>query len=103
MSPKRPESMSTIEHRISSGNVFADLGLKDAETLYARAVIGGQVVMALEKRGDAQAATAQVLGIEPAQVSDLMCGRFHRFNQQQLIGFLIKLGLKTAAGLGHPR
>ncbi|MEA1053700.1 XRE family transcriptional regulator [Lamprobacter modestohalophilus] len=95
--------MSTIEHRISSGNVFADLGLKDAETLYARAVIGGQVVMALEKRGDAQAATAQVLGIEPAQVSDLMCGRFHRFNQQQLIGFLIKLGLKTAAGLGHPR
>lgn len=95
--------MSIIEHRISSGNVFADIGLKDAETLYTQAVIGSQVVMVLEKQGDANAETAKVLGIKPAQVSDLMCGRFHRFNQQQLIGFLIKLSLKTAAGLGHPR
>jgi len=41
--------MRTAEQRISSGNMFADLGLKEAPSLYARAVIGSQVVMVLEK------------------------------------------------------
>lgn len=95
--------MSMIEHTISSGNVFTDLGLKDARKLYTRAVIGSQVVMALEKHGYAPAEAAKVLGIERAQVSALRCGRFHRFNKKQLVGFLTKLGLKTAVGLRHPR
>ena len=87
--------MSKIDHEISSGNVFADLGLKDAGELYTRAALGSQVVMMLEQNGYTQAETSKMLGIKQPEVSALMCGRFHRFSQERLIGFLNKLDLKV--------
>jgi predicted XRE-type DNA-binding protein len=87
--------MSKIDHEISSGNVFADLGLEGARELYTRAALGGQVVMILEQNGYTQAETSKVLGIKQPEVSALMCGKFHRFSQERLIGFLNKLDLKV--------
>jgi predicted XRE-type DNA-binding protein len=87
--------MSKIDHEISSGNVFADLGLEGAGELYTRAALGSQVVMMLEQNGYTQAETSKVLGIKQPEVSALMCGKFHRFSQERLIGFLNKLDLKV--------
>lgn len=85
----------TLEFENSSGNVFADLGLDDAEELYTRAALGTQVVMRLKERGYTQAEAATCLGIKQPEVSALMCARFHRFSQERLIGFLNKLDLKV--------
>lgn len=84
-----------LEVENSSGNVFADLGLDDAEELYTRAALGAQVVMMLKERGYSQAEAATCLGIKQPEVSALMCARFHRFSQERLIGFLNKLNLKV--------
>lgn len=43
-----------IEFEISTGNVFADLGLDDAEELYTRAGLGVQVMKILKERGYTQ-------------------------------------------------
>lgn len=87
--------MTTIEYESGSGNVFADLGLEDADELYTRAALGAQVVNMLKERGCTQAEAAKLLGIKQPEVSALMCARFHRFSQERLIGFLNKLNLKV--------
>jgi predicted XRE-type DNA-binding protein len=84
-----------LEVENSSGNVFADLGLDDADELYTRAALGAQVVMILKEKGYTQAEAATCLGIKQPEVSALMCARFHRFSQERLIGFLNKLNLKV--------
>lgn len=87
--------MSKIDHETSSGNIFADLGLEDAGELSTRSALGSQVVMILAQNGYTQAETSKVLGIKQPEVSALMCGKFHRFSQERLIGFLNKLDLKV--------
>jgi predicted XRE-type DNA-binding protein len=46
-----------------SGNVFADLGLEDADELYSRAKIGFEVWKILKERKLKQREIAQILGI----------------------------------------
>ena len=84
-----------IEFENSSGNVFADLGLDDADELYTRAALGAQVVAMLKAHGYTQAEAATCLGIKQPEVSALMCAKFHRFSQERLIGFLNRLNLKV--------
>ena len=84
-----------IEFENSSGNVFADLGLDDADELYTRAALGAQVVNIIKDQGYTQAETSKLLGIKQPEVSALMCAKFHRFSQERLIGFLNKLDLKV--------
>ena len=84
-----------IEFENSSGNVFADLGLDEADELYTRAALGAQVVTILKEEGYTQAEASRLLGIKQPEVSALMCAKFHRFSQERLIGFLNKLNLKV--------
>jgi predicted XRE-type DNA-binding protein len=84
---------STIDHEVSSGNVFADLGLKDSESLFMRAELGHQILKSrgLKKQKDVQA----VLDIGQTEVSHLMNARYHRFSEARLMVFLNKLDRKV--------
>ena len=55
-----------IEFEEDSGNVFADLGLTDADELYARAQIGFGVYKVLKGRNLKQREIADLLGISAA-------------------------------------
>jgi predicted XRE-type DNA-binding protein len=68
-----------IRFEESSGNIFADLGLKDSGELYARAQIGVHVFRILKDRKLKQREIASVLGIAQPDVSHLMNGHFSRF------------------------
>lgn len=76
-------------------NVFADLGLEDADKLYTRAQLGMQVFSILNECGYKQAEVSQVLGIAQSEVSALVSGKFNRFSQERLISFLNKLNWKV--------
>ncbi len=84
-----------IEFEESSGNVFADLGLKDADILLMRAELGSQILKILKNRGlKKQKDVQEVLEIGQAEVSQLMNARFHRFSEARLMSFLNKLDQK---------
>ncbi len=68
---------------VGSGNVFADLGLKDADQLMARSQIGFHVFKILEEQKLKQREIAGVLGIAQSDVSHLMNGHFSRFTTAQ--------------------
>ncbi len=85
-----------IEFEKSSGNVFADLGLKDADILLMRAELGSQILKILKNRGlKKQKDVQEVLEIGQAEVSHLMNARFHRFSEARLMSFLNKLDQKV--------
>ena len=84
-----------LSAEISSGNVFADLGLDDAEELYTRAALGVQVMKILTARGLTQKEAAEILDIKQPEVSAIMRAKFRKFSQERLIGFLNKLNQKV--------
>src|SRR6476469_10097550 len=75
----------------SSGNVFADLGLKDADELFMRGKIGIQVIRILKQRNLKQREISQIIGIPQPEVSHLMNGEFQRFSEEKLLIFLKRL------------
>ena len=80
-----------IEGEEGSGNVFADLGLEDAEELLTRARIGFHVYTLLTRRKLKQRDMATLLGIAQPDVSHIMNGHFSRFTADKLLDFLRRL------------
>ena len=75
----------------SSGNVFADLGLEEAEELFTRGKIGIEVLRLLQQRNLKQREISALLGIPQPEVSHLMKGEFQRFSEGKLLTFLKRL------------
>lgn len=84
-----------IEFEEGSGNVFADLGLKDADRLLARAQIGFHVFKILKDEKLKQREIAGILAIAQPDVSHLMNGHFSRFTTDKLLDFLKRLDRKV--------
>jgi predicted XRE-type DNA-binding protein len=75
----------------SSGNVFADMGLEEADELLTRAQLGFSVRQILNNRGLKQQDIATLLDIKQPEVSNLMQGKYHLFSEGRLFSFLRKL------------
>lgn len=76
----------------SSGNIFADLGLANAEREQLKAHLTLQIYRIVKERGLTQAAAGRVLGIKQPHVSALMRNRSGDFSVERLMDFLIALG-----------
>jgi predicted XRE-type DNA-binding protein len=76
------------EHTVSSGNVFADLGLPDSDELLAKAELAHQIASIAKHRHLTQSETARILGTTQPKVSDLFAGRLGGFSMERLIRFL---------------
>ncbi len=76
----------------SSGNVFADLGLADADELLIKAELALQIHTLIKRRGLTQAAAARLLGLAQPDVSQLMRLRHTGFSTDRLLRLLLKLG-----------
>ena len=92
MSTRRRKSTKV---EFGSGNVFADLGLKDADRLMARTQIGFHVFKILEEKKLKQREIASILSIAQSDVSHLMNGHFSRFTTDKLLDFLRRLDRKV--------
>jgi predicted XRE-type DNA-binding protein len=76
----------------SSGNVFADLGLPNAEELQAKADLAFEISRTIEERKLTQAEAAEILGVDQPKVSALVRGRLSGFSMERLYRFLNALG-----------
>jgi predicted XRE-type DNA-binding protein len=82
----------TPEFEISSGNVFADLGLPHPEELQAKSDLMFEISRTIEERGLTQAEAAEILGIDQPKVSSLVRGRVTGFSMERLYRYLNALG-----------
>src|SRR5215813_1936498 len=77
----------------SSGNVFADLGLPDADSRLLKARVLAVINDTIESQGlGSQKAVADVLGIAQPDVSKLLRGRLSGFSLERLLDFASALG-----------
>ena len=72
---RRDEAMVTP----SSRNVFADLGLRDADELLAKADLTHAIRQLIQAQGLSQRTAARRLGVAPPDLSDLCRGRLEAF------------------------
>ena len=78
--------------RKSSGNVFADLGVKDPEEALVKARLAHVIANAVSARGMTQAEAAEMLGIDQPKVSRLVRGQLAGFTIERLFRFVNLLG-----------
>ena len=71
-----------------SGNVFADLGLPDADELQMKAELTRQLYHRIKALGLTQTETGMRLGLKQPDVSKLMQGRYTGFSVDQLLAVL---------------
>ena len=84
------DSRSTFSE--SSGNVFADLGLKDADQLLVKAELAAAIGAILSERGLKQGPAAELLGLTQPKLSNLLRGNFRGLSERRLIDCLTSLG-----------
>lgn len=76
----------------SSGNVFADLGLADAEKLKIKTGLVIEIRKAIREIGLTQQEAAKRMGITQPKVSDMMRGDFSNLSERKLMDCLTRLG-----------
>jgi len=76
----------------SSGNVFADLGIADAEEHLIKAGLVVKIGRTIRLRRLTQAAAAQLMGIDQPKVSAMLAGQFRGYSVERLMRFLVALG-----------
>jgi predicted XRE-type DNA-binding protein len=85
-------AVKTYDYEVSSGNVFADLGLPKSEELLAKAELAVKIISEIERRGLTQSRAASLLGLDQPKVSALKQGRLSGFSIERLLRLVLLLG-----------
>lgn len=81
-----------IEIETSSGNVFADLGLADAEKRKIKSGLVIEITRAVRRLGLTQEEAGGRMGIAQPKVSAMMRGDFTNLSERKLMECLNRLG-----------
>ncbi len=81
-----------IDVKRSTGNVYADLGLPDAERLEIKTGLVIEIRKAIRRLGLTRQVAAKRMGITQPKVSDMMRGDFSNLSERKLMDCLNRLG-----------
>lgn len=81
-----------IEVETGSGNVFADLGLRDADKLKIKSGLVFEITKAVRKLGLTQQEAAKRMGPTQPTASEMMRGDFPNLSEHKLMDCLNRLG-----------
>ncbi|MBE0440432.1 MAG: XRE family transcriptional regulator [Gammaproteobacteria bacterium] len=100
--------MNEIEE--STGNVYADLGMDDADEMIVKAQLATKIGEIINSRKLSQQQAAEVLGITQPKVSKMLRGQFRGISESKMLDCLARLGRdvqivvgpnRHAASVGH--
>jgi predicted XRE-type DNA-binding protein len=81
-----------ISVTVSSGNVFADIGVPEPEEELAKAQLASRIREIVRGSCLTQVTAAAVMGIDQPKVSALLSGRLTNFSCERLMRLLTRLG-----------
>jgi predicted XRE-type DNA-binding protein len=87
---------------IGSGNIFADLGLPNADDRLLKARIALAISNIIGDQHLSQSAAAERIGIAQPDVSRLLKGRLSGFSLERLLGFARALGSDIEIKIKRP-
>ena len=88
----KKRTIDGIDVEFSSGNVFADLGLPEAEKLKIKSGLVIEITKAIRRLNLTQAEAAERMGITQPKVSALLRGEFSNLSERKLMDCLNRLG-----------
>jgi predicted XRE-type DNA-binding protein len=72
----------------SSGNVYADAGLPDADTQLVKAQLVSRIDAIIRERGLSQREAARILDVAQPDLSNILRGRFRGYSVERLMRML---------------
>ncbi len=78
-----------------SGNVFRDLGHKNADVEQLKAILAAEIIKALDREGLSVRAAHGRTGIAPADFSRIRNAELERFTVDRLMSILNRLGARV--------
>lgn len=92
-----------IEIEKSSGNVYADLGMADADEMIVKAQLASKIGEIVKGRKWSQQKAAEVLGIPQPKLSKMLRGQFRGISEAKMLDCLARLGRDVQIVIGPPR
>jgi predicted XRE-type DNA-binding protein len=83
--------MTKKGHEVSSGNVFKDIGIPNAEEHLIKAQLVFKIDTIMKDRGLKQVEAADLFGIRQPDISKMLRGEFRQFSVERLLRFLVAL------------
>ena len=80
--------MSRVKVEKGSDNIFADLGLPDAETHFLKAQIVSEIYRLTNERKLTQTEAGKLMGISQPEVSRMFKGNFREYSIERLMALL---------------
>jgi len=80
------------EIKKSSGNVFADLDLPDAEEMFVKARLAAKISEIIKHRHLTQQQASEILGMPQSKISNMLRGHFRGISESKMIECLNMLG-----------
>jgi predicted XRE-type DNA-binding protein len=84
--------MDGVEVEMSSGNVFSDLGLPDADKLKIKSGLVIEITKAVRNLGLSQEEAGRRMGLPQPKLSGLFRGDFSNVSERKLMDCLNRLG-----------
>jgi predicted XRE-type DNA-binding protein len=75
-----------------STNVYADLGMTDAEEMLVKAQLAAKIAEIIKQRKMTQAQASALLGIPQPKLSNMLNGRFRGISEAKMLDCLTRLG-----------
>ena len=79
-------------YEVGSGNVFADIGLPNADEHLIKAQLVYRIDGLMKARGLKQVEAARLFGVKQPDISKMLRGDFRQFSVERLLRFLVALG-----------
>ena len=83
---------TAIAFEKSSGNVFADIGLPNADEHLVKAKLVFKIDGLMRQRKLKQVEAARLFGVKQPDISKMLRGDFRQFSVERLMRFLVALG-----------
>ena len=92
-----------IEFEKGSTNVYADLGFPDAEEMFRKAQLTGEIDKIIKARRWSRRKAAEVVGIPQPELSAMLRGHFRGIGETEMLDGLARLGRDVQITVGPAR
>jgi predicted XRE-type DNA-binding protein len=88
------------EFESSSGNVYADIGLPDAEEMLVKSQLAHKITEIIQAKGWTQQEAARRSGMTQAKLSQMLRGQFRGISEAKMMECLTRLGRSVQIVVG---
>jgi predicted XRE-type DNA-binding protein len=92
-----------IEIEEGTGNVYADLGMADADEMIVKAQLATKIGEIIKRRKWSQQQASDVLGLPQSKLSKMLRGQFRGISEAKMLDCLVRLGRDVQIVVGPAR